>query len=53
MTGTSRTVRELVAAMRARLAAAQLAEPLNDARLLIGEVLGFSLTDFLLMISGL
>ncbi len=48
MTGTSRTVRELVAAMRARLAAAQLADPLNDARLLIGEVLGFSLTDFLL-----
>jgi len=42
------TVQALVADARRRLAAAAIADPLTDARLLIGEVIGFSLTDFVL-----
>lgn len=42
------TVQSLVAEMRSRLGQAGIADPLTDARLLIGEVLGLSLTDFVL-----
>jgi release factor glutamine methyltransferase len=42
------TVQPLVAEIRKRLESAGVADPLIDARLLIGEVIGFSLTDFVL-----
>ena len=48
MTSSPQTVQQLVAQMRQRLDAAGVADPLTDARLLIGEVIGFSLTDFVL-----
>lgn len=42
------TVADQVATARQRLGAAGIADPLTDARLLIGDVTGFSLTDFVL-----
>lgn len=42
------TVADQLAKARQHLAAAGIADPLTDARLLIGEVTGFSLTDFVL-----
>lgn len=45
---TGRTVQACVADARQRLASAGVADPLTDARVLIGEALGFSLTDFVL-----
>ncbi|WHA42833.1 peptide chain release factor N(5)-glutamine methyltransferase [Agrobacterium larrymoorei] len=45
---TDRTVQACVANARQRLTTAGVADPLTDARVLIGEVLGFSLTDFVL-----
>lgn len=48
MTGTPLTVADVVGAMRARLEAAGIPDPLTDVRLLIGEVIGYSLTDFVL-----
>ncbi|MEJ8307476.1 peptide chain release factor N(5)-glutamine methyltransferase [Agrobacterium larrymoorei] len=42
------TVQAVVAEARRRLAVAGIADPSTDARLLIGEVIGFSLTDFVL-----
>ncbi|XUY28740.1 peptide chain release factor N(5)-glutamine methyltransferase [Agrobacterium sp. rho-8.1] len=42
------TVDTLVARARTRLEAAAISDPLIDARLLIGEAIGFSLTDFVL-----
>jgi release factor glutamine methyltransferase len=42
------TVAHQVSQARQRLTAAGVADPLTDARLLIGEVTGFSLTDFVL-----
>ncbi|MBB3944168.1 release factor glutamine methyltransferase [Rhizobium skierniewicense] len=42
------TVDALVARTRKRLEPAAISDPLGDARLLIGEVIGFSLTDFVL-----
>ncbi len=42
------TVDALAAQMRKRLTDAGMADPLTDTRLLIGEVIGFSLTDFVL-----
>lgn len=48
MTEPGPSVRDVVAQMRARLEAAGIADPLTDVRLLIGEVIRFSLTDFML-----
>lgn len=48
MTSSPPTVQQIVAQIRQRLDAAGIADPLTDARLLIGEVIGFSLTDFVL-----
>ncbi|MDQ1183494.1 peptide chain release factor N(5)-glutamine methyltransferase [Agrobacterium larrymoorei] len=42
------TVQALVADAKRRLAVAGIADPSTDARLLIGDVIGFSLTDFVL-----
>ncbi|NRF09968.1 peptide chain release factor N(5)-glutamine methyltransferase [Agrobacterium pusense] len=42
------TVASELAAVRKRLQAAGIADPLLDARLLIAEVVGFSLTDFVM-----
>lgn len=48
MSETAITVQALVGDMRKRLDVANIADPLADVRLLIGEVVGFSLTDFVL-----
>lgn len=45
---SSLTVQACVADAKQRLNAAGIADPATDARLLIGEVIGFSLTDFVL-----
>ncbi len=45
---SSLTVQACVADAKQRLNAAGIADPTTDARLLIGEVIGFSLTDFVL-----
>ena len=42
------TVQALVADAKRRLAVAGIADPSTDARILIGDVIGFSLTDFVL-----
>lgn len=42
------TVQSLVAQMRRRLEASGAGDPLADTRLLIGDIIGFSLTDFVL-----
>lgn len=44
----TKTVSGLVAEVRKRLETAGAADPVTDARLLIGEIIGFSLTDFVL-----
>ncbi|MCZ7480609.1 peptide chain release factor N(5)-glutamine methyltransferase [Rhizobium rhizogenes] len=48
MSGAGGTVSTELAAARKRLQAAGVADPLLDARLLIGEVIAFSLTDFVM-----
>ncbi|MCZ7465173.1 peptide chain release factor N(5)-glutamine methyltransferase [Rhizobium rhizogenes] len=48
MSGAEGTVSAKLAAARKRLQAAGVADPLLDARLLIGEVVAFSLTDFVM-----
>ncbi|MDO3444999.1 peptide chain release factor N(5)-glutamine methyltransferase [Agrobacterium sp. V1] len=48
MSGAGGTVSTELAAARKRLQAAGVADPLLDARLLIGEVVAFSLTDFVM-----
>ena len=48
MSGAEGTVSAELAAARKRLQAAGVADPLLDARLLIGEVIAFSLTDFVM-----
>ncbi len=48
MTQSSLTVDELASQMRKRLAEAGITDPLTDTRLLVGEAIGFSLTDFVL-----
>ncbi|TRA98259.1 MULTISPECIES: peptide chain release factor N(5)-glutamine methyltransferase [Rhizobium/Agrobacterium group] len=48
MSGAEGTVSTELAAARKRLQAAGVADPLLDARLLIGEVIAFSLTDFVM-----
>lgn len=48
MSGAEGTVSTELAAARKRLQAAGVADPLFDARLLIGEVIAFSLTDFVM-----
>jgi release factor glutamine methyltransferase len=45
---SSLTVDVLASQMRKRLADAEIADPLTDTRLLVGDVIGFSLTDFVL-----
>ena len=48
MSGAEGTVSAELAAARKRLQMAGVADPLLDARLLIGEVIAFSLTDFVM-----
>jgi release factor glutamine methyltransferase len=48
LSGAGGTVSTELAAARKRLQAAGVADPLLDARLLIGEVIAFSLTDFVM-----
>ena len=48
MSGAGGTVSTELAAARKRLQAAGVVDPLLDARLLIGEVVAFSLTDFVM-----
>ncbi|MGV1988878.1 peptide chain release factor N(5)-glutamine methyltransferase [Agrobacterium sp. 22-221-1] len=47
-TAAEASVANALAAARKRLQAARIADPLLDARLLIAEVVGFSLTDFVM-----
>ena len=47
-TAAEASVASVLAAARKRLQAAGIADPLLDARLLIAEVVGFSLTDFVM-----
>ncbi len=48
MTVGQKTVQTYLLEARKRLDAAGVSDPTTDARLLIGEVIGFSLTDFML-----